>query len=66
MTSLAVREVGMVEQHSKGKRKKTKEIEEAKQLRKKEKRDTYELPERLVNELVASDAAVGSWHIRQW
>ena len=38
----------MVEQHSKGKRKKTKESEEAKQLRKKEKRDTYELPERFV------------------
>ena len=63
----------MVEQHSKGKRKKTKESEEAKQLRKKEKWDTYELPERLVvasdaangtsrlvNELVASDAAVGT------
>ena len=29
-------------------------------MRKKEKRDTYELPERLVNELVASDAAVGT------
>ena len=50
----------MVEQHSKGKRKKTKESEEAKQLRKKEKWDTYELPERLVNELDASDAANGT------
>ena len=47
----------MVEQHSKGQRKKTKESEEAKQSRKKEQRDMYELPKRLVNESVASDAA---------
>jgi hypothetical protein len=47
----------MVDHHSKGKRKKTLESEKAKQLSKKEKRDTYELPERFVD---GSDAAVGT------
>ena len=47
----------MVDDHSKGKRKKTLESEKANQSRKKEKRNTYELPERPVNE---SDAAAGT------